>query len=44
MKRSGSAVLPLHSGHAPDWLVGRMKSFAGEIVTVIIDEYGRDEQ
>ena len=43
MKRSGSAVLPLHPGHAPGWLVGRMKSLAAEIVKVIIDEYGRDE-
>jgi len=43
MRRSGSAVLPLHSGHAPGWLVGRMKSLAAKIVTVIVDEYGRDE-
>ena len=43
MERSGSAVLPLHGGHAPSWLVSRMKSLAAEIVTVIVDEYGRDE-
>ena len=36
-------MLPLHGGHAPGWLIGRMKSLAAEIVTVIIDEYGRDE-
>jgi len=43
LKRSGSAVLPLHGGHAPSWLVSRMKSLIAEIVTVIVDEYGRDE-
>ena len=43
MKRSGSAVLPLHPGHAPGWLIGRMKRLAAQIVTVIIDEYGRGE-
>jgi len=43
MRRSGSAVLPLHPGHAPGWLVGRMKKLATEIVAVILDEYGRDE-
>jgi len=43
MKRSGSAVLPLHPGHAPGWLVGRMKNLAAEIVQIIIEEYGRDE-
>ena len=36
-------MLPLHGGHAPGWLISRMKSLAAEIVTVIIDEYGRDE-
>jgi hypothetical protein len=36
-------VLPLHGGHAPSWLVSRMKNLAAEIVTVIVDEYGRDE-
>jgi len=43
LKRSGSALLPLHGGRAPSWLVSRMKSLAVEIVTVIVDEYGRDE-
>jgi hypothetical protein len=43
LKKSGSAVLPLHGGHAPSWLISRMKSLAAEIVTVIVDEYGRDE-
>ena len=43
MKRSGSALLPLHGGHAPSWLVSRMKRLATAIVTVIVDEFGRDE-
>jgi hypothetical protein len=43
MERSGSAVLPLHGGHAPSWLVSRMKNLAAGIVAVIVDEYGRDE-
>ncbi len=43
MNKSGWAVLPLHGGHAPGWLISRMKSLAAEIVTVIVDEYGRDE-
>ena len=43
MKLSGSAVLPLHPGHAPGWLIGRMKRLAAEMVAVIIDEFGRDE-
>jgi len=43
MRKSGSAILPLHPGHAPGWLVGRMKSLTAQIVKVILDEYGRDE-
>ena len=43
MKRTGSAVLPLHGGYAPRWLFKRMKSLASEIVTVIVEEFGRDE-
>jgi len=43
MKRSGHAVLPLHGGHAPSWLISRMKKLAAEVVSVIVDEYGRDE-
>jgi hypothetical protein len=43
MKRVGAAVLPLHGGHAPSWLIRRMKRLAAEIVTVVVDEYGRDQ-
>jgi hypothetical protein len=38
----GRAVLPLHYGRAPRWLVVRMVGLAREIVTIIVDEYGRD--
>ena len=43
MKKVGAAVLPLHGGHAPSWLISRMKHLAAEIVTVVVDEHGRDE-
>ncbi len=38
----GTAVLPLHYGKAPRWLVTRMIKLAREITTIIVDEYGRD--
>jgi len=41
--RIGVAELPLHYGSAPRWLVGRMKKLSKEIVTILIDEYGRNE-
>ncbi len=40
--QKGTAVLPLHYGKAPPWLVERMIKLAKEIVTILIDEYGRD--
>ena len=43
MKRTGVTRLPLHYGRAPRWLVARMIKLADAIVTIIIDEYGRDE-
>lgn len=42
VQRTGVARLPLHYGKAPRWLVTRMTSLAKGIVTVIVDEYGRD--
>ncbi|MCS7119901.1 MAG: DUF763 domain-containing protein [Nitrososphaerota archaeon] len=42
MRRTGFAELPLHNGHAPQWLVKRMIRLAEGIVTVLIDEFGRD--
>jgi hypothetical protein len=41
--RTGTANLPLHYGRAPRWLFGRMKRLAGEIVGVIVEEYGTDD-
>jgi hypothetical protein len=38
--RKGTAVLPLHYGKAPPWLVERMIKLSREIVTILIDEYG----
>ena len=43
MQRTGVASLPLHYGRAPEWLTTRMKSLAREIVTIIINEYGRTD-
>jgi hypothetical protein len=43
MQRTGIAQLPLHGGRAPQWLVARMIKLAGEITTIIVDEYGRNE-
>ncbi|MEM2320458.1 MAG: DUF763 domain-containing protein [Candidatus Bathyarchaeia archaeon] len=43
LKKTGLAELPLHDGKAPQWLVKRMIELAKEIVTIIIDEYGREE-
>src|ERR1700754_4827960 len=41
--RTGSADLPLHSGHVPPWLATRMASLGRVIVEAIVHEYGRDE-
>jgi len=38
---SGSAVLPLHWGRAPHWLIDRMIRLCRPIVRLIIAEYGR---
>ncbi len=43
MRRTGIAKLPLHWGKAPSWLLKRMKLMAGEIITIIVEEYGEDE-
>lgn len=40
VKRSSIAHLPLHGGHAPQWLIKRMTKLADAILTVIVDEYG----
>lgn len=38
--QKGTAVLPLHYGKAPPWLVERMIKLSREIVAILIDEYG----
>jgi uncharacterized protein len=43
MKRSGSADLPLHSGHVPKWLSERMAKLGLAITESIITEYGKVE-
>lgn len=43
MQRTGVARLPLHYGKAPKWLVVRMQKLAKEIVTIIVDEHGRED-
>ncbi len=43
MKRSGSADLPLHGGHVPQWLAQRMAALGGAISETIIQQYGTDE-
>ncbi|HJX24277.1 MAG TPA: DUF763 domain-containing protein [Candidatus Bathyarchaeia archaeon] len=42
-EKIGMASLPLHYGHAPAWLVGRMKRLSKEIMIVMLDKYGPDE-
>jgi hypothetical protein len=41
--RTGSADLPLHSGHVPQWLATRMASLGRVIVEAVVHHYGRDE-
>ena len=42
-RRTGSADLPLHSGHVPSWLAARMSRLGAVITEAIIHHYGRDE-
>ncbi len=41
--KTGVAELPLHSGHAPSWLIERMRKLADAIVTVIVESYDAGE-
>ncbi len=43
MKRSGTANLPLHYGHVPQWLADRMKELGSAIALAVIYKFGRDE-
>ncbi|MGC9058381.1 MAG: DUF763 domain-containing protein [Candidatus Nanoarchaeia archaeon] len=41
--RTGFAQLPLHYGSCPSWLFKRMKTLAGAITEIIIEEFGPNE-
>jgi uncharacterized protein len=43
MQKSGSADLPLHSGHVPKWLADRMTRLGAVMTEAIVHHYGRDE-
>jgi hypothetical protein len=43
MRKSGSADLPLHSGHVPKWLSDRMTRLGAVLTEAIVHHYGRDE-
>jgi uncharacterized protein len=43
MKRSGTADLPLHGGHVPQWLATRMTELGAAIVEQIVIAYGPAE-
>jgi uncharacterized protein len=43
VRRTGSADLPLHGGHVPAWLAGRMASLGAVICQAIVEHYGRED-
>jgi hypothetical protein len=43
MHKTGIAELPLHNGKAPAWLFQRMVRLGGEIVRLIVEDYGPEE-
>jgi len=43
MRKTGVADLPLHYGRAPTGLFSRMKQLAGEIIRVVVSEFGAAE-
>ena len=42
-RRAGSADLPLHNGHVPQWLALRMTRLGAVLSQAIVYHYGRDE-
>src|SRR5438132_271752 len=42
-RRVGTADLPLHGGHVPKWLAGRMTRLGAVISQAIVHHYGHDE-
>jgi hypothetical protein len=43
MKRSGTADIPLHYGHVPEWLHSRMTQIGREIIRALVMESGSAE-
>lgn len=41
--KTASMSLPLHGGHAPQYLVNRMIRLSGILSKIIIDEHGTEE-
>src|SRR5262245_9670720 len=42
-RRTGSADFPLHGGHVPHWLFGRMARLGAVVTEAIVHHYGREE-
>src|SRR5438094_7319966 len=42
-RRVGTADLPLHGGHVPQWLAERMTRLGAVIAQAVVHHYGRDE-
>jgi hypothetical protein len=42
-RRAGSADLPLHGGHVPQWLADRMTRLGAVMAQAIVHHYGREE-
>src|SRR5438067_8876592 len=42
-RRAGSADLPLHGGHVPQWLADRMTRLGAVMAQAIVHHYGRNE-
>lgn len=43
MSLKGVADLPLHIGHVPSWLMGKMKNLANAIIKIMVEEVGKKE-
>lgn len=43
LSKRGTIQLPLHSGHAPQWLVKRMEKLSYAISKIIVEEHGHHE-
>jgi len=43
LRRTGTAVLPLHAGSAPRWLLQRMARLARAVVCALVEDAGPEE-